>query len=179
MSLVLATALPGALLLVLGGALLAGGAGVVAAFKAFPRSRAAALICFGSGAAWFLAVVWQLPSVDFGDYRLPLFLFFGAVALLAFKCVPDFLAVRGLCVLILLAASPLLDSAYMHYEHPQRLWMVSLVYLAISLALWLGAQPYRLRDFLDWLFARPARARGLGGLLALYGLLLCGVALTY
>ena len=64
----------------------------------------------------------------------------------------------------------------MEYAHPARLFMVSFVYVAIAIAIWLGAQPWRLRDFLDWLFARPARSRGLGGLLLAYGLLLCGAA---
>jgi len=55
--------------------------------------------------------------------------------------------------------------------------MVSFVYVAISFALWLGAQPWRLRDFFGWLFARGARSRGLGGLFLAYGVLLCGAAL--
>jgi hypothetical protein len=74
---------------------------------------------------------------------------------------------------------PLLDSAYMQYGIPRRLFLVSLVYVGIALSLWLGAQPYRLRDFFGWLFARPGRARGFGALLAAYGLLLCGVSLSY
>jgi len=64
----------------------------------------------------------------------------------------------------------------MEYSHPARLFMVSFVYVAIALAIWLGAQPWRLRDFLGWLFARPARSRGLGGLLLAYGLVLCVAA---
>ena len=32
-------------------------------------------------------------------------------------------------------------------------------------AIWLGVQPYRLRDFFAWLFLSPGRARGLGGAL--------------
>jgi hypothetical protein len=56
--------------------------------------------------------------------------------------------------------------------------MVTAVYLAIALAIWLGAQPYRLRDFLTWLFARPGRSRALGVLFAAYGLVLCGAAFT-
>jgi hypothetical protein len=55
--------------------------------------------------------------------------------------------------------------------------MVSFVYVAIALAIWLGAQPWRLRDFLGWLFARPARSRGLGALFLAYGLVLCVAAL--
>ncbi|HEX3728243.1 MAG TPA: hypothetical protein VHV47_00430 [Opitutaceae bacterium] len=180
MSLTLATVIPAILLLALGAALLAPGSGVAVALRAFPRSRPGAYFCFGAGAAWFLALVLNLSPVDFGDYKVPLFIAFAAIAILAFKCVPDFLAVRGLCVLVLLGASPLLDATYMHYEFLRRLWLVNgIIYVGITLALWLGAQPYRLRDFLEWLFARPGRARGLGGLLAAYGLLLGGVALSY
>jgi hypothetical protein len=54
--------------------------------------------------------------------------------------------------------------------------MVSIVYVAISLAIWLGAQPWRLRDFLNWLFAKEGRSRGFGGFLVAYGALLCGVS---
>ena len=67
----------------------------------------------------------------------------------------------------------------MDYDWPLRLFMVAFVYLALILAIWLGAQPWRLRDFFHWLFARSARSRGLGGLLVAYGCLLCGVAFTF
>jgi hypothetical protein len=82
-------------------------------------------------------------------------------------------------VLVLMGAMPLLGAAYMHYEHPQRLFMVSAVYVAIALAIYLGASPFRMRDFLEWLFQRPSRGRVLGGILAGYGLLLAIVAFTY
>jgi hypothetical protein len=136
-------------------------------------------VVFSGGAAWFLYNVWHLSAADFGEYRTILFIGFAAVAVLAFRCVPDFLGVRGACAIILLGAMPLLDAAYMEYDRPLRLFMVSIVYVAIALAIWLGAQPWRLRDFLNWLFARPARSRGLGGFLVAYGFLLCGVALTF
>jgi hypothetical protein len=179
MSLALATLIPGLLLVVLGLPLVLATPGAASVLKRFPRSRFAAGVCFGAGAVWFLYNIWNLPSADFGDYRTALFFAFFVIAALAFKCVPDFLAVRGVCVLVLLGAMPLLDSAYMRYDIPRRLFMVSAVYLCIALALWLGAQPYRLRDFLEWLFARPGRARALGVLIAAYGLLLCAVSLSY
>jgi len=87
--------------------------------------------------------------------------------------------VRGLAAIILMGAMPLLQSAYMEYEKPQRLFMVSAVYAALIGAIWIGAQPWRLRDFFNWLFAQPARARGLGGFLAAYGVVLSIVAFTY
>jgi hypothetical protein len=99
--------------------------------------------------------------------------------LLAFFYLPDFLAVRGLAVLVLLGAWPLLMSAYGEYAVPQRLFMVTVVYVGVAIALYLGAVPYRLRDFFQWLFGRPGRARALGGVLAGYGALLTVVAFTY
>ena len=106
-------------------------------------------------------------------------LFRSAVALLSFKCVPDFLAVRGLATLILVGAMPLLDAGFMNFEHRRILLYKVAVYLAITAAVWLGAQPWRLRDFLAWLFARPTRAKSFGGVLSAYGLLLAAVAFTY
>ncbi len=179
MSLTLATLLPGLILIVLGLPLLMNHSGFVATLKALPRSSTAAYVFFTLGAAWFLHAIWNLSPADFGDYRHWLFVGFLAVAVLAFKCLPDFLAVRGLCILVLMGAMPLLDAAYMEYDKPQRLLMVSAVYIAIALAIWVGAQPWRLRDFFGWLFSRPARVRGLGGVFAGYGLLLAVVAFTY
>jgi hypothetical protein len=179
MSLFLATLVPGLFLALVGAPLLLGSAGAAAALKAFPRSSSAAWVLFGGAAAWFLYNVWHLSPADFGDYRALLFIAFAAVAILAFKCVPDFLAVRGACILGLLAAAPLLNAAYMEYSHPQRLFMVSLVYVVIAAAIWIGAQPWRARDFIDWLFSTRGRSRAFGGVLLAYGLLLCGLSFTY
>src|SRR5262245_9804908 len=179
MSLTLATLIPGLLLIVLGVPLLLNHSGYTAMLKSFPRSTRASYVFFGLGAAWFLYAIWHLSPADFGEYRTYLFIGFLLVAILSFKCVPDFLAVRGLATLVLMGAMPLLQAAYMEYEKPQRLLMVTIVYLALAGAIWLGAQPWRLRDLFGWLFAQPARTRKMGGALAGYGLLLAVVALTY
>src|SRR5690606_9150535 len=115
---------------------------------------------------------------DFGAYRHYLFLGFGVVAVLSFFHARDFLAVRGLAILILLAANVLLDAAYMQ-EPAGRLFLVSFVYLAIVAALYLGMSPFRMRDFFGWLFATDGRPKILGGVLLFYGLLLNIVAFTY
>jgi hypothetical protein len=179
MSLQLATLLPGILLILLGVPLLLNQSAFVATLKRLPRSTTATYVFFMTGAAWFLYNVWHLSPADFGDYRKILFVAFAAIAVLSFKCVPDFLAVRGLCILMLVAAAPLLGAAYMEHEYPQRLFMVSAVFVGIAIAIWLGAQPWRLRDFFSWLFLRPARTKALGGMLTGYGLLLAVVAFTY
>lgn len=180
MSLTIATLIPGILLLLAGGALVSGHPLVTTTLKSLPRSQRAAYVFFGVGAAWFLYTVWHLSQADFGDYRKLLFVAFGAIAVLSFKSVPDFLAVRGLCVLTLLSANPLLAASDAdQYQHPSRLFMVTFVYLAITLAIYLGASPFRLRDFLEWMYRMPGRGRVVGGALAAYGLLLAVVAFTY
>lgn len=178
MSLFAATLVPGLLLIALGAPLLLNISGAAMAIKAFPRSTAVGYAVFSVAAAWFLYNILHLSNADFGEYRMYLFVGFAVIAVLSFKCVPDFLGVRGAAALVLIGAMPFLDAAYMQYDRPQRLFMVSAVYLAIALAIWLGAQPWRLRDFFGWLFARPARFRGLGGVFVAYGILLCGVAFT-
>jgi hypothetical protein len=179
MSLATATLLPGLLLLALGALLFGGGTTAGHFLRVLPRSTVAAVVLFGGAAAWFLWHVLHLSPADFGDHRKPLVAAFAAVALLAFRYAPDFLAVRGLAALTLLGGWPLLMAAYGQYDRPARLFMVTAVYAAVTLAIWLGAQPWRLRDWLAWLFVAPARARAAGGLFAGYGLLLVVVALTY
>jgi hypothetical protein len=181
MTLALATLLPGLFLLALGLPLLLNRAEFGRNLKALPRSTLAAGVFFGGAAAWFLSEVLQLSPADFGDYRDYLFAGFLAVALLSFKYAPEFLAVRGLAALMLLVGWPLLATDYplKDYSHPQKLLMKVAVYVGIALALWLGAQPYRLRDFLEWLYTKPARARALGGCLAAYGLVLAVSAALY
>lgn len=181
MSLFLATLLPGVFLALLGGLLLWNHPQVERFARALPRSQPASWFLFGAGALWFM---WRLSRVGeadliFVEKPLPLMLAFGALAVAAFIYTPDFLAVRGLSVLMLLAAEPLLYSAYMEWTHPQRLLMVSAVYLGLAAAIYLAAVPYRLRDFFEWLYRTPARARVLGGLFFAYGLATSAAAFTY
>jgi hypothetical protein len=185
MSLLLATLIPGLLLLALGSLFLIGNSAITATFKALPRSQNAAYLFFGVGAVWFLFNTWNLSEADFGEYHVLLTVGFAAVAALSFKLVPDFLAVRGLCVLVLLSASPLLHAGYMDWNYGDiwdggRIYFYKVaVYVAIALAIYLGASPFRLRDFFEWLYRTPVRGRILGGVLAAYGLLLVVVSFTY
>lgn len=181
MSLFLATLLPGLFLVLLGALLAWKDPRVVSTLKALPRSQRGAWLFFGGGTLWFLTRISKLGEADliFFQNPWPVMLAFGALAILAFIYAPDFLAVRGLCILTLMASEPLLHAAYMEWQHPQRLLMVTAVYAALALALYLAAAPFRLRDFFEWLFQQPARARTLGLLLAAYGLATAIAAFTY
>lgn len=181
MSLFLATILPGLFLVVLGLLLVWNNPSLHATAKALPRSQNAAWTFFGAAAIWFLWRLSRLGEADliFFQTPMPVMLGFGVLAVLAFIYTPDFLAVRGLCVLMLLVAEPLLYAAYMEWTHPARLFMVTAVYIGLALALYLAAAPYRLRDFFEWLFRQPSRARLLGAILLAYGLATTASAFTY
>ena len=181
MSLFLATLLPGLFLALLGGLLLSNNTAVSSGAKALPRSRRGAWIFFGAGVVWFIWRLQRLGEADliFFSRPQPVMIGFGILAVLAFIYASDFLAVRGLCVLVLLASEPLLYAAYMEYSHPQRLLMVTAVYLALALALYFAAAPYRVRDFFEWLFRVPSRPRLLGAILLAYGLATSAAAFTY
>ncbi|MBC2595522.1 hypothetical protein H5P28_14745 [Ruficoccus amylovorans] len=179
MSLFLATFLTGIVLLALGGWFLWNGPRVRPATFGWMRSTPAAVVLFGGAAVWFLWHIAHLGKADFGDYKQLLLLVFGVTALGSFFFVRDFLAVRGLAVLMLLSARPLLDAAYMQFDHPQRLLMVIAVYIGIVIALIIGAAPYRLRNFFTWLFAKNARVRALGLVLVVYGAAVFITSFTY
>lgn len=181
MSLSLATLLPGLFLALLGALFLWNDPRIASTAHALPRSRRATWLFFGAGVAGFLWRLSRLGESDLIFFKTPqpVMLGFAVLAVLAFLYTPDFLAVRGLCVLMLLAAEPLLYAAYMEYQHPQRLLMVTAVYAGLSTALYLAVAPYRLRDFFDWLFRAPGRPRLAGAILLFYGLATSAVAFTY
>ncbi|HVU37149.1 MAG TPA: hypothetical protein VHC95_02345 [Opitutales bacterium] len=165
------------LLLLLGAGLLWSGPAVEHAAKGFPRSMGAAVVFFGAGTLWFLYDLSQLTSADFGDYKQWLIFVFAAAGLGAFFVAKDFLAVRGVAVLALLAARVALDASMAYAPPPDsRVWLNAFVYVAIVLGIYLGAAPYHARDWLAWLFAKRTRARALGAVCAVYGAWLAVVA---
>lgn len=180
MSLTVATLIPGFFLILLGALFLSGNSAVFAMFKAFPRSKTAAGLLFGAGALWFLYIIGHLSEADFGEYRVQLLIGFALVAALSFFYVPDFLAVRGACILMLLIGIPLLyGQGFMVYDPIQICLYKIAVYIGVIIAIYLGAVPFRLRDFFQWLFTRPNRPKILGSVSMIYGLILVAVAFTY
>lgn len=146
--------------------------------KAFPRSRPLGTALLLIAAVWsFLLVGWM----DLGEFARLRHIMQGAIvagAYLAWRYVEEFLAVRSLGMLALLAAEPLLGAAFLRPE-TTRLLMVLLAYGWVILGLFWVSIPWLLRDQIRWLTANPARFRiaALAG--AIYGaaLLLCAAIL--
>jgi len=178
LSLFSATLLTGLVLLGLGLAIFTSSP-FAAMLKSFPRSRVAAYVTMGIGGGWALFRVSQLGQADYGDFKQYIFIGFLALGVGAFKYAPDFLSVRGACIIYLLVADILLGAAFGLYEVPLRLFLVAPVFIGIALSLYLAYAPYRVRDFFSWVFAGPGRLKWFALGTALYGGLLSGVAFAY
>ena len=178
-SLLTFTLLTAALLLLVGLPLLAIPGRLEACLRAFPRHRLLGVVTMLLGGGWFLWKILNLGQSDFGDYRHLLFLLFAATLLGSIFYVRDFLAVRGIAILTLLSANVGLKSAFGLYDIPERLVLVTILYLLIVAALIYGVMPYRMRDTINWLYGCTCRARGLGLLFSLAGAALLVTALLY
>ena len=144
----------------------------------FPRSA-----FFGIAFTVFAAVwgFWLVNAADLGEFSKmrPLLLIGIPVGgFLAWKFVDEFLAVRALGTLAMLAAEPLLSAAYMQ-EPLTRLFLVALAYVWILAGLFLVGMPYVLRDLLSWITSKDKvfSAAALCG--AAYGMLLITCSLLY
>lgn len=166
------TLLSAAVLLICGAPLLLAPRRTESLVRSLPRHRELGWVTMLLGGGWFLFKISQLSQADFGDYRMILFLIFAATLLGTFLYVRDFMAVRGIAILVLLSANVGLKSAFGLYDIPERLILVTILYIALSLAIFLGVAPYYARDWLDRLYRSTLRVQVLGGVLAGAGLIL-------
>ncbi|MEI6070168.1 MAG: hypothetical protein WCS31_00125 [Verrucomicrobiae bacterium] len=124
--------------------------------RAFPRSRPAATALLAVVAVWSF---WLVSGIDLGEFsplRNVMLVAIAAGAVLSWIYVPEFLAVRALGMLLLLAAEPLLESAVLRTE-PTRLLLVVLAYAWAIAGLFFVGMPYLLRDAVAWVTASPLR----------------------
>jgi hypothetical protein len=114
---------------------------------------------------------------EFSSFRRPLLIALPVGYVLALRFVDEFLAVRALGILCLLAAEPLLDAAFLRYEE-SRLFVTAFAYLLIVAGLFWVAIPYVLRDQINWIARSVFRWRCLHALILVYGGVILGLAFT-
>ncbi len=104
---------------------------------------------------------------EFSNFRRPLLVILPIGFFLVLKFVDEFLAVRALGILCLLAAEPMLDAAFLRPE-TSRLLVTVFAYLLIVAGLFWVTMPYLLRDQINWSARNAARwRRGLGARICL------------
>jgi hypothetical protein len=143
----------------------------------FPRSKPIGYVLMLLATGWFLLNVRNETLADFTRFKPALLLGFGAIGVLTCIYVSDFLAARGLALLMLLLAKVMVDTARWH-ESEWR-WMISgLAYLWVVAGIWFTISPWRLRDFLAWHNASDSRIRALAGTRLVISLILVVLGLT-
>lgn len=142
----------------------------------FPRSPQAGAVLLTLAALWALIIVWR---ADLGELQPRRGLLLGAVVVLCvmtFWQMQEFLAARSLGMLLLLAAEPLLDAAFLR---PQlsRLLLPALAYVWVGLGLFFVGMPWLVRDMIGWATASARRFALLLIAGAVYGaaVLMCAV----
>src|ERR1041385_6903102 len=78
--------------------------------RKFPRNIPIGIFLMLLGTVWFLWNLYQESLSDFGTYKDYLMIFFAAVGIGSSVFVQDFLAVRGLAVVLLLLAKLMVDT---------------------------------------------------------------------
>jgi len=130
------------------------------AVRKFPRNLQAGFFLMTLATLWFLWNVKQETLADFAAYKPHMMIGFGAVGLGACIFVQDFLAVRGLAVVLLLLAKLMVDTGRPHLgETPWVLVMQSWAYVLVVAGIWFTVSPWRLRDFLNWATANEKRVK--------------------
>ena len=115
----------------------------------FPRSRVAGVILLTICLVWTFCLLATIQMGEFSGFRRPLLIALPIGYGLALRFVDEFLAVRALGILCLLAAEPLLDAAFLRYE-TSRLLITVFAYVLIVAGLFWVAVPYVLRDQINW-----------------------------
>jgi hypothetical protein len=147
------------------------------ALKKFPRSNLWGYILMGISTIWFIANVRQESIADFATMKKYMM---GAFAVVGFgSCffLKDFLAVRGLAVILLLLAKLTLDAARWHPSEWTILLQV-MSYIWVFVGMWLTISPWRLRDWINWYTQSAGRVRAFSAMKVVGGLVIATLGFT-
>jgi hypothetical protein len=154
-------------------------AGFTAAARKFPRHLPTGIVLMLLGTAWFVWNVNIEPIADFAPMKPYMMAAFAAIGVGACFFVQDFLAVRGLAVMLLLLAKVMVDAGRPHLgESPWVLLIQAWAYLFVVAGIWLTIAPWRLRDFINWATATEQRVKTGSVIRLAFALLIVALGLT-
>ena len=145
--------------------------------RGLARNRIAGYVLIFIGAVWFLRVLEHETLADFEVYKSKMQIFFVLLGVGACVYLKDFLAVRGLAVVMLLLAKTVIETAR-YAETDWRLVLIVMSYIWIIFGMIFTVSPWRFRDMVNWTFSSEERIRRLCILRLALALLLVGLGLT-
>ncbi len=142
--------------------------------RTFPRSKMAGALLLILDSIWALLLIATMDLGEFSNLRGILLVVILVSTFLTFRYVDEFLAVRALGILLLLAAEPLMEAAFLRPQEG-RLLLVGFAYLLACLGmLWVGL-PYLLRDQIAW----ASKSKPVWGVAALAGVIYGGLLAAF
>ncbi|MBV8901369.1 MAG: hypothetical protein JOY92_14800 [Verrucomicrobia bacterium] len=143
----------------------------------FPRSLLWGRVLIVVAALWSFWLAWNMDLGEFSGARPLLKAVIPVLAVLTALYVQEFLAVRALGILFLLAGEPILSAAFL--KPPEtRLFLVVPAYAWIIIGMFWVGKPYLLRDQISWLSKSPVRWRAATVAGVLYGVIVLACTLT-
>lgn len=149
------------------------------AARKFPRSLPWGIALMLLATGWFLYNLSQESIADFAAWKNVLVAGFAAIGIGSAIFVQDFLAVRGLAVVLLLLSKLMVDTGRPYLEQTPWVLLIQLwAYVLVIVGMWLTISPWRMRDFLNWANANERRIKLGCGLRLGFGLLIAVLGLT-
>jgi hypothetical protein len=145
--------------------------------KRLPRSFLAGVILLTLDLIWSFWLLSTMEMGEFAGFRKPLLITLPIGYVLVLRFMDEFLSVRALGILCLLAAEPLLDAAFFRYEG-SRLFVTVFAYLLVVAGLFWVTMPYLLRDQINWLARSGGRWKIAHGAAVAYGVIVLSLAIT-
>ena len=128
--------------------------------RKFPRNYAVGVVLMLLATGWFVWNVNREPIADFAAYKPAMLAGFTAVGVASCIFIRDFLAVRGLAVMLLLLAKLMVDTGRPHLGESSFVLVIQgWAYVLILAGIWFTVTPWRLRDLLNWATANETRVR--------------------
>ncbi len=160
----------------------------MAFLKKFPRNYKAGKIIMGIGMTWFWLLIipdkffFKSPiAMDLQDFNSLKTIMALGVPLIAYLIITEckeFLAVRGLGLVLLMAAAPMLGAAWQE-PHTFKILLPLYAYAMVTKALFMVGMPYLTRDLITWATANPGRFKSLGVAGLAYGIAMLVCAILY
>lgn len=156
--------------------------------RRFPRNPIIGQVLIGIGFAWFWLLIapedlgtLSSLAMDLGEFngaKPTLRILIPVALVLVVMSIRDFLAVRALGLLGLLAASPLLESAFLK-DPASRLLVPIYAYAMLTASMFFVGMPYLFRDAVDWACAKSSRWNLLAAAGLVYGIATLACAFAF
>ncbi len=153
--------------------------GFVSAARKFPRHLPTGIVLMLVATVWFVWNVHIEPIADFVTIKPYMMVAFAVVGVGACIFVQDYLAARGLAVMLMLLAKLVLDTGRPHLGETHWVLLIQAwAYLWIVAGIWFTISPWRMRDFLNWITATEKRVK-IGSIVRLiFALIVVALGLT-